>query len=82
MRDTPFDYLQHLVTVPVRLNGQERRFVLDSGIGLDLVRDTVEGVVANGRSFALVEDQAIAAHVDLDQDRSAPGDRQGHEHVD
>jgi hypothetical protein len=52
MRDTPFDYLQHLVTVPVRLNGQERRFVLDSGIGLDLVRDTVEGVVANGRSFA------------------------------
>ena len=35
MRETPFDYLQHLVTVPVRLNGQERRFVLDSGIGLD-----------------------------------------------
>ena len=51
MRDTPFDYLQHLVTVPVRLNGKERRFVLDSGIGLNLVRDTVEGVAAIGRSF-------------------------------
>ena len=51
MHETPFDYLQHLVTVPVRLNGQERRFVLDSGIGLTLVRDTVGGVVAAGGSF-------------------------------
>ncbi len=52
MRETRFDYLHHLVTVPVRLNGHERRFVLDSGIGLNLVRDTLGGVVATGGSFA------------------------------
>ena len=34
----PFDYLHHLVTVPVTINGSiESRFVLDSGIGLTLV---------------------------------------------
>ena len=36
MRETPFEYLHHLVTVPVLLNGQERRFILDSGMGLTL----------------------------------------------
>ncbi len=51
MRETPFDYLHHLVTVPVRLNGHERRFVLDSGIGLTLVRDTIGGIAATGGSF-------------------------------
>ena len=30
----------------------------------------------------LVEDQAIAAHVDLDQDRPAARESSGHEHVD
>ena len=39
-------------------------------------------VGADLRREALVENQAVAAHVDLDQDRAAPGDRQGHEHVD
>jgi hypothetical protein len=33
-----FDKLQHLVTVPVSVNGVESRFVLDSGIGLTLLR--------------------------------------------
>lgn len=51
MRETPFDYLHHLVTVPVRLNGHERRFVLDSGIGLTIVRDTIGGIAATGGSF-------------------------------
>jgi hypothetical protein len=37
--EVPFVYLKHLVTVPVTLNGAEARFVLDSGIGLPLVRD-------------------------------------------
>jgi hypothetical protein len=40
------------VTVPARLNGRERRFVLDSGIGLNLVRDTLGGVVATSGSFS------------------------------
>jgi len=33
-----FDRLQHLITVPVSVNGIESRFVLDSGIGLTLLR--------------------------------------------
>jgi hypothetical protein len=32
-----FDYLAHLVTVPVRAAGVETRFVLDTGIGVNLV---------------------------------------------
>jgi hypothetical protein len=36
--EVSFDYLQHLVTVPVSVNGIESRFVLDSGIGLTLLR--------------------------------------------
>jgi hypothetical protein len=35
----PFEYLSHLVVVPVALNGIETHFILDSGIGLTLVRD-------------------------------------------
>ena len=34
---TAFEYVQHLVTVPVLVNGIETRFVLDSGIGVTLV---------------------------------------------
>ena len=52
MRDTEFEYLHHLVVVPVTLDGVERRFVLDSGIGLDLVRDTIGTCSPTGASFA------------------------------
>jgi hypothetical protein len=39
---TPFDYLRHLVTVPVVVNGStEARFVLDSGIGLTIVSESL-----------------------------------------
>lgn len=41
MGEVAFDYLQHLVTVPVSVAGVETRFVLDSGIGLTLVRRTL-----------------------------------------
>jgi hypothetical protein len=36
--EVSFDKLQHLITVPVSVNGVESRFVLDSGIGLTLLR--------------------------------------------
>jgi hypothetical protein len=51
VRETPFDYLGHLVVVPVVLNGVERTFVLDSGIGLTVVRDSVGDCVPTDRSF-------------------------------
>ena len=38
MSEVGFDKLQHLVTVPVSVNGVDSRFVLDSGIGLTLLR--------------------------------------------
>ena len=38
MSEVSFDKLQHLITVPVSVNGVESRFVLDSGIGLTLLR--------------------------------------------
>ncbi len=39
---TPFNYLHHLVTVPVVVGGEvETRFVLDTGIGLTLVSEEV-----------------------------------------
>ncbi len=37
--ETAFDLVHHLVTVPVTVNGIERRFVLDSGIGVTLVSE-------------------------------------------
>jgi hypothetical protein len=52
----PFDYLAHLVTVPVTVNGSlESRFVLDSGIGLTLVSAAVAdavGCVPSGETFS------------------------------
>ena len=39
MSEVSFEYLQHLVTVPVTVDGNNTRFVLDSGIGLTLVRE-------------------------------------------
>jgi Aspartyl protease len=49
-----FEYLHHLVTVPVRVGDTETRFVVDSGIGVSIVRQRVAeaaGVRANGASF-------------------------------
>jgi len=48
--EVPFERIAHLVTVPVTLNGIETRFVVDSGIGLTVVRDTLPGCSATGES--------------------------------
>ena len=54
MSEVSFDKLQHLVTVPVSVNGIESRFILDSGIGLTLLRSELAeslGVRPTGASF-------------------------------
>jgi len=54
MSEVGFDYLEHLVTVPVTVGAIETRFILDSGIGLSLVREELAesaGVAPNDRSF-------------------------------
>ena len=51
MPGVAFERIAHLVTVPVVLNGVEARFVVDSGIGLTIVRDTLSGCVSTGESF-------------------------------
>jgi hypothetical protein len=51
----PFEYLQHLVTVPVRAGARETRFVFDSGIGLTLVSKALAGELGcepTGTSFS------------------------------
>jgi Aspartyl protease len=52
---TPFNYLHHLVTVPVVVGGEvETRFVLDTGIGLTLVSEEVGeaiGLTASGSHY-------------------------------
>lgn len=49
--EVPFEYLAHLVTVPVAVNGVETTFIVDSGIGCTMVRDTLAGCVPSGESF-------------------------------
>ena len=51
MRETRFELRHHFVVVPVELNGVERRFIFDSGIGLTLVRLGIDGCVAIGSTF-------------------------------
>ena len=54
MSEVSFDKLQHPVTVPVSVNGIESRFVLDSGIGLTLLRSELAesiGARPSGASF-------------------------------
>lgn len=49
--EVPFGQAAHLVTVPVRVDGVETTFVLDSGIGLTLVRDTLGVGEPNGETY-------------------------------
>ena len=54
MTDTPFTYLSHLVTLPVRVGDVEARFVLDTGIGPTILTDAVArrvGCTPNGETF-------------------------------
>jgi len=49
--EVPFERIAHLVVVPVELNGVEARFVVDSGIGFTIVRDTFDGCLPSGETF-------------------------------
>lgn len=49
--EVPFGRIAHLVTVPVTVDGAETTFVLDSGIGLTLVRETLGVAEPNGETF-------------------------------
>ena len=44
--------MHHFVVVPVELNGVERRFILDSGIGLTIVRAGIDGCAPTGSEFS------------------------------
>ena len=56
----PFQYLAHLLTVPVRVGDTETKFVFDTGIGVNLVSDslaravgwTPSGAVFTGRRMS------------------------------
>jgi hypothetical protein len=49
--EVPFERIAHLVVVSVELNGVETRFVVDSGIGFTIVRDTLAGSLPSGDTF-------------------------------
>lgn len=49
--EVPFGRIAHLVTVPVVLDGVERTFVLDSGIGLTIVRESLGAAQPTGETF-------------------------------
>ena len=51
MYEVPFGRVAHFVTVPVTVGGVETTFVLDSGIGLTLVRDTLGVAERNGETY-------------------------------
>jgi hypothetical protein len=51
----PFEYLAHLVTIPVTAAGTEARFVFDSGIGLTLLTESLAreiGCETDGSTFS------------------------------
>src|SRR6478752_3794797 len=55
MHQVPFEYLEHLVVVPLTAGGVETRFVFDSGIGLTLLSESLArmlGCEATGRVFS------------------------------
>jgi hypothetical protein len=37
----PFQYLMHLLTIPVCVGDTETRFIVDTGIGVNLVSDSL-----------------------------------------
>ena len=41
----PFQYLLHLLTVPVRVGDTETRFIFDTGIGVNLISDSLARAV-------------------------------------
>jgi predicted aspartyl protease len=49
----PFQYLAHLLTVPVRVGDTEARFVFDTGIGVNLISDSLARAVGWTPSGAL-----------------------------
>ena len=54
MWSTPFEYLHHLVTVPVVVEDTPARFVFDSGIGVTLLSESLAaaiGCIPNGETF-------------------------------
>ena len=54
MSATPFHYIAHLVAVPVRVNGVDASFVIDSGIGLTLLSQSLAdraGCTTTGATF-------------------------------
>jgi len=54
MEGTPFSYVSHLVTLPVRVGDVEARFVLDTGIGPTILTEGLAqevGCVRNGERF-------------------------------
>jgi predicted aspartyl protease len=68
----PFQYLVHLVTVPVRVGDTETRFVVDTGIGVNLISDalaravgcTPSGSVFSGRRMSGQEVSAPMGSID------------------
>jgi predicted aspartyl protease len=51
----PFQYLAHLLTVPVRVGDTETRFIVDTGIGVNLVSDSLAravGAAPSGLEFS------------------------------
>jgi hypothetical protein len=49
--EVPFERIAHLVVVPVELNGLATRFVVDSGIGFTIVRDTFACCLPSDETF-------------------------------
>lgn len=54
MTEVGFEYVGHLVTVPVRVGDLETRIIADSGIGLTIIRSSLAeqvGFRPTGASF-------------------------------
>jgi hypothetical protein len=50
----PFEYLAHFTTVPIRLGDIETRFIFDTGIGVNLISESLAtrvGCAADGTTF-------------------------------